>query len=207
MFRRVKYFMNKLLIIKNHFHSIKSACLLLLMLSALTGFIYPIIITGLARILFPVQSNGSLIINDKKIIGSELIGQYFQNPKYFWSRPSATTPYPNNAKASASSNLAPFNPKLVLQIKEQIKKLLKVDPSNINPIPIDLVTTSGSGLDPHITPIAAFYQVSRIAKTRNLSDEKIRRLIDKWIEKPQLGFLGQPRVNVLKLNLALDGLI
>lgn len=184
----------------------KIAFSLLTLLIFITGIIYPLFITGLAQILFTKQANGSLIIQKQKIVGSELIGQFFQDPKYFWGRPSATKPYPYNAAASDASHLGPSNPILLEKMKEEAYRLKKVDLTNILNIPIDLVTTSGSGLDPHISLESAIYQVNRIASIRNISEEQLTDLIYKQLEKRQWGFLGRERINVLKLNLALDAL-
>lgn len=182
---------------------IKTAIILLIFFSILTGLIYPGIVTAIAQIICPWKANGSLIQVNNKIIGSELIGQSFTDDKYFWSRPSATTPYPYNAENSSGSNLGPSNPALIAAIKERV---MSVKHDNVL-IPVDLVTTSGSGLDPHISPLAAYYQVSRIAKARNISEEDVQKLIKNNITTRAFGILGEPTVNVLKLNLALDSLL
>lgn len=182
----------------------KNALLLITLLSVLTGIIYPLLITGIAQLLFPKQANGSLIMQKQKIIGSELLGQSFQDPKYFWGRPSATKPYPYNAAASSASNLGPSNLELQEKVKDRVQQLQQAYPMNPLNIPIDLVTSSGSGLDPHISLESALYQVGRVAKIRNISEEQLKVLINKYLEKRQLGFLGRERINVLKLNLALD---
>ncbi len=185
----------------------KPAIILFVLLSVLTGVIYPAMVTGLAQLLFPSQANGSLMTNNNgKITGSSLIGQPFSSPGYFWGRPSATTPFPYNAGASSGSNLGPTNPALVDAIKARIQVLKVVDPGNKAPVPVDLVTASASGLDPHISPAAADYQIHRVAKTRNMKPEKLRALIDANTESRYWSFLGEPRVNVLKLNLVMDAI-
>ena len=187
--------------------SLKAAIVLFILLSVLTGVIYPAVVTGLAQLLFSQQANGSLI-NDSsgKVTGSRLIGQSFCSPGHFWGRPSATGPFPNNAGASSGSNLGPTNPALIEAVKTRIQALKDADPDNKAPIPVDLITSSGSGLDPHISPAAAEYQINRVAKAHNVKPEMIRALIDANIEDRQWGFIGEPRVNVLTLNLALDAL-
>jgi K+-transporting ATPase ATPase C chain len=183
---------------------VRPALMILLILTLLTGLAYPLAVTGLAQIFFPNQANGSLIVRDGKIVGSELIGQPFDAPGYFWSRPSATAPFPYNAAASSGSNLGPTNPALVQAVKARIAALKAADPDNQSPIPVDLVTASGSGLDPHISPAAADYQVRRVARARGMDERVIHRLVAEHTEGRQFGLLGEPRVNVLKLNLALD---
>jgi K+-transporting ATPase ATPase C chain len=185
---------------------IRPALMSLLVFSVLTGFLYPLVVTGLAQTVFPHQANGSLIIFKSQAVGSELIGQPFDEPKYFWGRPSATSPFPYNAAASSGSNFGPSNPALVTEAQTRIAALKAADPTNTLLIPVDLVTSSGSGLDPHISIAAALYQVSRVARARGLSESAIRAMVSKFTEGRQLGFLGEPRVNVLELNLALDGL-
>ena len=183
----------------------RTAILMLAVLSVVTGLIYPLVITGVAQIVFPRQANGSLIVKDGKAVGSALIGQPFDDPKYFWGRPSATSPFGYNAGASSGSNLSPTNPALVSAVQGRVDALRAADPGNVAPVPVDLVTASASGLDPHISPAAAFYQVSRVARERRLDVESVRVLVARHIEGRSLGVLGEPRVNVLALNLALDG--
>ena len=183
---------------------LKPALLLFTVLSVITGLVYPFLITGIAQGVFPRQANGSLIEQNGKAVGSELIGQPFADPKHFWSRPSATSPYPYNAASSSGSNQGPTNPALTDGVAARVKALRDADPGNTAPVPADLVTASGSGLDPHISPAAAEYQVARIARGLNLDPQKVRALVAGATEGRQLGFFGEPRVNVLKLNLALD---
>ena len=185
---------------------LRPALSMLLVLTLLTGVVYPLTVTGLAQVVFSQQANGSLIVRDGKVIGSELIGQYFDDPKYFWGRPSATSPFPYNAAASSGSNLGPTNPALIEAVKMRVAALRAADPDNEAPVPVDLVTASGSGLDPHITPAAALYQVHRVARLRGLMENQVKDLVGRSTEDRQFGFLGEPRVNVLKLNLALDAL-
>jgi K+-transporting ATPase ATPase C chain len=185
---------------------LKPALLMLALLTVLTGGIYPLLVTGIAQLVFPHQANGSLIEQNGKVVGSALIGQPFSNPKYFWGRPSATGPVPYNASASSGSNLGPLNPTLEEAVKARIDALKASDPANTAPIPVDLVTASGSGLDPHISPAAAHWQAPRIARILGLSEAEVSKLIDAHTEGRQLGLLGEPRVNVLALNMALDRL-
>jgi potassium-transporting ATPase KdpC subunit len=178
---------------------------MLVVMSALTGVIYPLVVTGIAKVALPRAANGSLIEADGKTLGSDLIGQPFDDPKYFWSRPSATSPQPYNGMSSSGSNQGPRNPALADAVKDRIKALRDADPSNTAAVPVDLVTASGSGLDPHISVAAAEYQLSRVSKARGLAAEQVRGLVAQNTEGRTLGVLGEPRVNVLKLNIALDG--
>jgi K+-transporting ATPase ATPase C chain len=180
-----------------------SLCLIAVM-TVLLGVIYPLIITGLGKAAFPSQAAGSLIHSGNTPIGSKLIGQNFSDPKYFWGRPSATSPQPYNGLASGGSNLGPLNPGLIDKITANVKLLRDADPQNTRPIPVDLVTSSASGLDPDITPAAAEYQATRVARERNLPLDKIEALISQHVKYPLLGFIGESVVNVLELNLALD---
>jgi K+-transporting ATPase ATPase C chain len=183
---------------------IRPALVMLLVMTVLTGLIYPLTITGLAQCLFPNQANGSLIVHNGHVIGSHLIGQYFDKPEYFWGRPSATAPFPYNGAASGGSNLGPTNPALVEAMKARVAALRAADPGNESSIPVDLITASGSGLDPHLSPAAALYQVKRIARARGLDERTLQLLVTRHIEERQFGLLGERRVNVLHLNLALD---
>jgi len=185
---------------------LKPALLLLLLLTVITGLIYPLLVTGIAQTVMPRPASGSLIERDGKAIGSELIGMPFASPKYFWSRPSATSPYPYNAAASSGSNQGPTNPALSDAVTARVKALRDADPGNTAQVPVDLVSASGSGLDPHISPAAAHYQVNRVARTRGMDASAVQDLVGQYTEGRQLGILGEPRVNVLKLNLALDAL-
>lgn len=183
---------------------IRPALTMLLLLTVVTGLIYPLTVTGLAQVFFPDQANGSLIVREGKVIGSSLIGQHFDRPEYFWSRPSATAPFPYNAAASEGSNLGPTNPALIDAVDARVTALRVADPGNDLPIPVDLVTASASGLDPHISPAAALYQVRRVARARGIEESVVRDLLAQYTQGRQLGVLGEPRVNVLLLNLALD---
>jgi K+-transporting ATPase ATPase C chain len=180
------------------------------LLTIVTGVVYPLVVTGIAQVAFPHQADGSLIVHDGKLIGSELIGQAFDDPKYFWGRPSATSAFANDASSSTGSNYGPTNPDQLKAVGDRVKALRDADPSKAdatkNPVPVDLVTASASGLDPHISPAAAEFQVARVAKARGLSEDKIRDLVTTHTEGRTLGFLGEPRVNVLQLNFALDQL-
>jgi K+-transporting ATPase ATPase C chain len=182
----------------------RPALVMLILMTAITGAIYPAVVTGIAQVIFPGQANGSLIEQNGKAVGSALIGQPFSDPKHFWPRPSATSPYPNNASSSSGSNQGPLNPALTEAVEGRIKALREADPDNQAPVPVDLVTASASGLDPHISPAAAEYQAARVAKARGIDVAKVKALVAENTEGRQLGFLGEPRVNVLRLNLALD---
>jgi len=188
------------------FASLRPALVLLLLLSVLTGLLYPLIVTGLAHLLFPAQAAGSLIVQDGQLRGSRLIGQSFSDPGHFWSRPSATTPQPYNGTASGGSNLGPLNPALTDAVKARVAALRAADPDNTAAVPIDLVTASGSGLDPDISVAAADYQAARVARARRLDVARVRALIADHSKGSVATALGEPRVNVLELNLALDAL-
>ena len=175
-------------------------------LSVITGVAYPVAVTGVAGTLFPKQAAGSLVEQDGKAVGSMLIGQNFSDPGHFWGRPSATAPQPYNGSGSSGSNLGPLNPALTDAVKARVEALRAADPGNTAPVPADLVTASASGLDPHISPEAARYQAARVARVRGLDAAKVESLIDAQVQRPALPFLGEPVVNVLALNLALDGL-
>jgi K+-transporting ATPase ATPase C chain len=184
------------------FSQLRPAFFMLLIFTVITGVIYPLVVTGIAQVAFPSQANGSLITGaDGKAVGSKLIGQQFDDPKYFWGRLSAVS---YNASASSGSNYGPLNPALIQTTQARIAALKAADPNNSAPIPVDLVTASGSGLDPHISVGAALYQVHRVAQARGLSDDAVKALVDKYTTGRQFGFLGEPTVNVLELNLALD---
>jgi K+-transporting ATPase ATPase C chain len=185
---------------------LKSGLTMLVYLTVITGVVYPLVVTVASQILFSHQANGSLIMRESKPVGSELIGQPFSSPKYFWSRPSATSPYPYNASNSSGSNQGPTNPALMDAVATRIKALRDADTGNTAPVPVDLVTASASGLDSHISPAAADYQVARVARMRGFDAAKVREIVAQNTEGRQWGILGEPRVNVLKLNLALDAL-
>src|SRR2546427_3376133 len=187
------------------FKELRPAALAFLVLTLITGIVYPLIVTAFAQ-LFSGKATGSVIVVNGKAAGSELIGQPFSDPKYFWSRPSATSPQPYNGASSSGSNLGPTNKALAEAVADRIKALREADPANKAPVPADLVTASASGLDPHISPEAAQFQVSRVAKARGLTEERIQELLDRHTEARTFGVLGEPRVNVLRLNLALDAL-
>ena len=183
---------------------LRPAIVSLALFTILTGLVYPLIVTGIAQRFFPSQANGSLIVRAGQATGSALIGQPFDDPKYFWGRPSATAPFPYNAGASSGSNLGPTNQALQKAIRSRVEALRAADQNNQTPIPVDLVTASASGLDPHISPASALYQVRRVARARGLDEVTVRHLVEQHIEGRQFGILGEPRVNVLQLNVALD---
>ncbi len=183
---------------------LRPVVVLFAVLTLVTGLVYPLVVAGIGAWVFPTQANGSLVMQDGKAVGSTLISQSFQEPKYFWGRLSATSPMPNNATASGGSNFGPLNPALLDAVKARIAALQSADPDNRAPIPVDLVTASGSGLDPHISPAAALYQVARVARERRLNPARVAALVRAHIEPPQWGVFGEARVNVLMLNLALD---
>lgn len=186
-------------------HQVRAALVTLALLTVVTGVFYPLAVTGLAQVIFPHQANGSLIVHNGQVVGSELIGQPFDDPRYFWGRLSATTPFPYNAAASSGSNLGPLNESLQKAAQARIDALKAADPGNTMPIPVDLVTASGSGLDPDISVAAALYQAPRVARARGLADQQVVGMINRTTHDRQLSLLGEPRVNVLQLNLALDG--
>lgn len=183
---------------------LRPALVVFAVLTVLAGLAYPLAVTGVAQALFPAEAAGSLVVRDGKLIGSRLIGQSFSDPKHFWGRPSATAPMPNNAAASGGSNQGPLNPALAEAVRGRVAALRAADPGNTAPVPVDLVTTSASGLDPHISPAAARYQAARVARARGMPVEAVEALIAQHTERPLAGFLGEARVNVLLLNLALD---
>jgi K+-transporting ATPase ATPase C chain len=185
-------------------NQLRPALTLFVLFSLITGLAYPLVVTGIAQTLFPHAANGGLVFQDGKDVGSELIGQAFSDPSHFWSRPSATAPTPYNAANSAGSNLAPTAPALVDAVKARIEALRAADPGNRALVPVDLVTASASGLDPHISRAAADYQLARVARVRGLSTEQVKALLEQHTEGRWLGFIGEPRVNVLALNLALE---
>ncbi len=185
---------------------LRPALTLFILLSLITGLAYPLAVTGIARAAFPAQANGSLIMRDGRPVGSALIGQAFSDPKHFWGRPSATSPMPYNAANSGGSNQGPMNPALSEAVRSRIAALRAADPGNTAPVPVDLVTASASGLDPHISRAAADYQVARVARARGLTRATVQALVERHTEQPLLGFLGEPRVQVLRLNLDLDAI-
>jgi K+-transporting ATPase ATPase C chain len=183
---------------------IRPAIVVLVLLSAVTGLAYPALVTVIARVVFPTQATGSLIVRNGKVMGSRLIGQPFDDPRYFWGRPSATGPFPYNGASSSGSNLGPTNLDLTTAVAQRVEALRAADPGNTASVPVDLVTASGSGLDPHISPAGALYQIERVARARNVDQAIVRRLVEQHTEGRPLGLLGEPRINVLALNLALD---
>jgi potassium-transporting ATPase KdpC subunit len=183
---------------------LRPALTLLIVLTGITGIAYPLLVTGVAHVIFPAKAGGSLIVVGGEAVGSRLIGQPFSDPKYFWGRPSATSPQPDNALASGGSNLGPLNPALTDAVKVRIAALHAADPGNHAPVPVDLVTASGSGLDPEISLAAADYQADRVARARSLNPARVRALIAAHAKRSLLGVIGSPRVNVLELNLAID---
>jgi K+-transporting ATPase ATPase C chain len=186
------------------FKHFATSILAVLLLTVVTGLLYPLLVTGIAQVAFPGRANGSLLNRNGVVVGSELIGQPFSDPKYFWSRPSATSPFPYNAASSGGSNYGPTNPALIDEVKGRIADLKKVDSLNTVPVPVDLVTSSASGLDPHVSVASAMYQVPRVARVRGLSEDRVREIVDRYTEGRSLGFVGEPHVNVLDMNLALD---
>ena len=186
--------------------TLRPLLVLFLALTVITGLAYPLLVTALAQAIYPSQAAGSLIVKDGKPIGSTLIGQNFSDPSHFWSRPSATGPQPNNGIASGGSNQGPLNPALIDAVKGRVQALRDADPGNTAPVPVDLVTASASGLDPHISVAAARYQLKRVAAVRKLSVDQVEALVEQSIDRPLLGLLGEPGVNVLRLNLALDNI-
>jgi potassium-transporting ATPase KdpC subunit len=183
---------------------IRPAITLFIALSVITGLVYPLAVTGIAQVAFKESANGSLIVRDGKAVGSDLIGQSFSEAGHFWSRPSATSPMPYNAANSGGSNLGSSHPTLAEAVKARVEALRTADPGNTAPVPVDLVTASASGLDPHISRAAADYQAARVARARGLPESRVRELVEQHTERPLLGFIGEPRVHVLRLNLALD---
>lgn len=186
------------------FKLLRASLLMLLVMTVITGVLYPLAVTGVAHVAFPHQADGSLILRDGHVVGSRLIGQPFDDPRYFWGRPSATSPQPYNGAASAGSNLGPTNPALADAVRQRIAALHAADPGNTQPVPVDLVTASASGLDPEISPAAAQYQLARVARARHLDVAQVRQLVAAHMQGRWLGLFGEPRVNVLALNLALD---
>ncbi len=183
---------------------LRPAIVIFLVLTVITGILYPLAVTGIAQVIFPFQANGSVIVQNGQAVGSGLIGQQFDAPKYFWGRLSATGPFPYNSAASSGSNYGPLNPALLQVVQARVDGLHAADPGNTAPIPVDMVTASGSGLDPDISPAAALYQVARVARVRNLSVDAVTQLVNQHTQGRQHFIFGEPRVNVLQLNLALD---
>ena len=185
---------------------IRSAFMSVVIFTVITGLLYPLTVTGISQVIFPRQANGSIITKNGRPVGSSLIGQQFADPKYFWGRLSATEPFPYNGGASSGANRGPNNPALITAVQRRIAALRAADPDNTARIPVDLVTASGSGLDPHISPAAASYQVHRISRVRRIDEARVHALVTAHVEDRQFGVLGEPRINVLRLNLALDEL-
>lgn len=185
---------------------IRSAILMFVILSLLTGIFYPVFITGVAYIFFPHQATGSMLYQNNKLLGSALIGQEFTDPKYFWGRISETSPVAYNSSSSSGSNLGPSNPALIERVKARIRTLKEFDPNNTNPVPIDLVTSSASGLDPHISIAGAYYQIPRVARMRGLTEDTVKAIVNKHTNSRIFGLIGEPIVNVLELNLELDSI-
>lgn len=183
---------------------LRPAWVVFVLLSVLTGVVYPLVVTGVAQAAFSDQANGSILVAGGRTVGSRLLGQPFSSPKYFWGRPSATSPQPYNGAVSSGSNQGPLNPALATAVKERIAALRTADPGNTAPVPVDLVTASASGLDPHISPAAAEYQLARVARQRGVSPDEVRKLVQQATEGRTFGIFGEPRVNVLELNLSLD---
>jgi K+-transporting ATPase ATPase C chain len=183
---------------------LRPALIVFALLTVLTGIAYPLVVTGIGQAAFHGSANGSIVESGGRAVGSQLLGQPFSSPQYFWSRPSATARAPYNGAVSSGSNQGPMNPALATAVRERIAALRAADPGNTSPVPVDLVTTSGSGLDPHISPAAAEYQVKRVARERKMSEDEVRRLVEQATQGRTFGVLGEPRVNVLELNLALD---
>lgn len=186
------------------FKQLVTSILAVLIFTLITGLLYPLLVTAIAQVAFPEKANGSMLRRNGAVLGSELIGQPFSDPKYFWSRPSATAPFPYNAASSGGSNYGPTNPALLDEVNGRLADLKKVDSLNSAPIPVDLVTSSASGLDPHISVAAAGYQVPRVARARGLGEDRVREIVERCTTGRSLGFIGEPHVNVLDLNLALD---
>ncbi|HKQ81026.1 MAG TPA: potassium-transporting ATPase subunit KdpC [Steroidobacteraceae bacterium] len=185
---------------------LRPSIIVFVLLTVLTGVLYPLVVTGVGQLLFNREANGSIIRQGARAVGSELLGQSFTSPKYFWSRPSATAPQPYNGGASSGSNQGPINPALAAAVRDRIAVLRAADPDNRLPVPVDLVTASGSGLDPHISPAGAAYQVNRVAKARGLTAAEVNKVMQQAAEGRTFGILGEPRVNVVRLNLLLDDL-
>ena len=190
----------------NAIKPLKTACSVLLFFTLLTGIVYPLLVTGLSQVIFPWQANGSLLNENGKNVGSRLIGQSFTGPEYFWGRPSATSPSAYNGEASSGSNLGPSNTEFLKTMKDRVTHMKNADPENIQPVPVDLVTGSGSGLDPEVSPLAAYYQVPRVAKARHINPSALNELIESHIKSRTFWILGEPRVNVLELNILLKNL-